>query len=53
MSTGKDAIKLAKDNKAVAVDFKFLDFLGIWQHFSTPMSELEDEVFEGCLGFDG
>ena len=28
MSTAKDAIKLAKDQKAVAVDFKFLDFLG-------------------------
>ena len=47
MSTAKDAMKLAKDNKAVAVDFKFLDFLGIWQHFSTPISELEDEVFCG------
>ena len=53
MSTAKDAMKLAKDNKAVAVDFKFLDFLGIWQHFTTPISELEDEVFEGGLGFDG
>ena len=53
MSTAKDAMKLAKDNKAVAVDFKFLDFLGIWQHFSTPISELEDEVIEGGLGFDG
>ena len=36
-----DAIKLAKDQKAVAVDFKFLDFLGTWQHFTTPVSELE------------
>ncbi|MBP1689716.1 MAG: glnA [Deltaproteobacteria bacterium] len=53
MSTAKDAMKLAKDNKAVAVDYKFLDFLGIWQHFTTPMSELEDEVFEAGLGFDG
>jgi len=53
MSTAKDAIKLAKDNKAVAVDFKFLDFLGIWQHFSTPISEFEAEVFEEGLGFDG
>jgi glutamine synthetase len=53
MSTAKDAIKLAKDQKAVAVDFKFLDFLGTWQHFTTPMSELEEEVFEAGLGFDG
>ncbi len=53
MSTAKDAIKLAKDQKAVAVDFKFLDFLGTWQHFTTPISELEDDVFESGLGFDG
>ena len=53
MSTAKDAIKLAKEQKAVAVDFKFLDFLGIWQHFSTPMSELEEAVFDEGLGFDG
>jgi glutamine synthetase len=53
MSTAKDAIKLAKDQKAVAVDFKFLDFLGTWQHFTTPISELEDAVFEEGLGFDG
>ncbi len=53
MGTAKDAIKLAKDQKAVAVDFKFLDFLGTWQHFTTPISELEDDVFESGLGFDG
>ncbi len=53
MSTAKDAIKLAKEQKAVAVDFKFLDFLGIWQHFTTPTSELEEHVFEEGLGFDG
>jgi glutamine synthetase len=53
MSTAKDAIKLAKEQKAVAVDFKFLDFLGIWQHFSTPTSELEEAIFDEGLGFDG
>jgi glutamine synthetase len=53
MSTAKDAIKLAKDRKAAAVDFKFLDFLGTWQHFTTPVSELEEDIFESGLGFDG
>ena len=53
MSTAKDAIKLAKDQKAVAVDLKFLDLLGIWQHFTTPISELEESVFDEGLGFDG
>lgn len=53
MSTAQDAITLAKDHKAVAVDFKFLDFLGIWQHFSIPMSEFEEDLFDDGLGFDG
>lgn len=53
MSTAKDVLKLAKEQKTVAVDFKFLDFVGTWQHFTTPMSELEEDVFESGLGFDG
>ena len=34
--TPKEVIKFMKDQKAVAVDFKFNDFLGIWQHFTVP-----------------
>ncbi|MGH7805377.1 MAG: type I glutamate--ammonia ligase [Candidatus Binatia bacterium] len=49
----KDAIKFAKENKAVCVDFKFMDFLGTWQHFTTPMSEFDEAVFEDGSGFDG
>ena len=49
----KEVIKFMKDQKAVAVDFKFNDFLGIWQHFTVPPSEMEEAVFEEGLGFDG
>src|SRR5512140_1937694 len=49
----KEAVKFIKDSKAVAVDFKFNDFLGLWQHFSTPVSEVDEAVFEEGLGFDG
>ncbi|MCX8068888.1 MAG: type I glutamate--ammonia ligase, partial [Thermodesulfovibrionales bacterium] len=51
--TPKDVIKMAKENKAVMVDFKFLDFPGIWQHFAVPISELTEDVFQEGLGFDG
>ncbi|MBI5235591.1 MAG: type I glutamate--ammonia ligase [Deltaproteobacteria bacterium] len=51
--TAKDVLKLAKEKNARMVDFKFLDFIGIWQHFSTPVGELTEEVFEAGLGFDG
>jgi glutamine synthetase len=51
--TPKDVIKFAKENKAVCVDLKFMDFLGTWQHFTIPMSELTEDLFEEGTGFDG
>ena len=49
----KDALKYIKENKAVCADFKFMDFLGTWQHFTAPLSEVNEEMFEEGLGFDG
>ncbi|MBW7957292.1 MAG: type I glutamate--ammonia ligase [Deltaproteobacteria bacterium] len=51
--TPKDVLKLSKEKNAKMVDFKFLDFVGIWQHFSVPVSELSEDIFEEGLGFDG
>ena len=51
--TPKDAIHLAQEKKAEIVDIKFMDFIGTWQHFSIPLSEYEEEIFEDGLGFDG
>jgi glutamine synthetase len=48
-----DALKLAKENEARMVDFKFVDLFGTWQHFSSPIAQLTEEVFEDGLGFDG
>ena len=42
----KDALKYIKENKAVCADLKFMDFLGTWQHFTIPMSEVSEELFE-------
>jgi glutamine synthetase len=53
MQTPKDVVKFAKDNKVEAVDLKFLDLLGIWQHFTIPTSELSEDLFEEGNGFDG
>ena len=53
MPKGKDVVGLAKDKQAVMVDLKFMDFLGLWQHFSIPLSELTEGVFDEGLGFDG
>ena len=51
--TPKQALALAAEKKATYVDLKFMDFIGIWQHFSIPLDELTEDVFEEGLGFDG
>ena len=35
----KDALEMAKKNKAEIVDLKFIDVPGLWQHFSIPASD--------------
>jgi glutamine synthetase len=51
--TPKQVLALAAEKKTTMVDLKFMDFLGIWQHFTVPTSELNEEIFEEGLGFDG
>ena len=52
-STPKAVIDLAKKQGAKMVDVKFVDTFGTWQHFSVPIGELTEEVFEEGFGFDG
>ncbi|MBI5655868.1 MAG: glutamine synthetase beta-grasp domain-containing protein [Geobacter sp.] len=51
--TPQEVVAFAKENGAMMVDFKFMDFVGIWQHFSVPMSEFGEDTFEEGQGFDG
>ncbi len=51
--TPKQVLKLVKDEKAVCVDIRFADFLGAWQHFTVPISELDEGSFKDGFGFDG
>jgi len=44
---------MAKENGAKMVDLRFMDFPGLWQHFSVPIRELEESSFEDGFGFDG
>jgi glutamine synthetase len=53
MKTGKEVVGFAKDKKVTAIDLKFMDLVGIWQHFTIPLSELTEEIFTEGLGFDG
>ena len=51
--TPAEVLKFAKKNGAKMVDFKFIDFLGIWQHTTMPIGKLEADTFEDGFGFDG
>ncbi len=51
--TAAEVLKFAKENDVKMVDLKFTDFVGTWQHFSVPISELDEKSFEEGFGFDG
>ena len=51
--TPKEVLGMAKENGAKIVDLRFMDFPGLWQHFSVPIRELEESSFEDGFGFDG
>ncbi|HKL48972.1 MAG TPA: type I glutamate--ammonia ligase, partial [Desulfuromonadales bacterium] len=51
--TGKEALEFAEENNCKMVDYKFLDFVGIWQHVAMPIMEIEEDTFEEGVGFDG
>jgi len=51
--TPKDVMELMEKEKVKIVDLRFMDFPGLWQHFSIPAREMEEDTFEDGLGFDG
>ncbi|MCW5876876.1 MAG: type I glutamate--ammonia ligase [Anaerolineales bacterium] len=44
--------RLVKDHNIEMIDLRFTDTLGVWQHASVPVGELES-VLEDGMGFDG
>ena len=51
--TPKEVLALCREKDVKAVDLRFMDFPGLWQHFTIPVSKLTEDVFEDGLGFDG
>src|SRR5437773_1144633 len=51
--TPSDVSKMIKDSNVKLIDFKFTDLLGTWQHFTTTLTEYNEEIFADGLGFDG
>ena len=48
-----DVMKMVKEKGARILDIKFMDFPGLWQHFSVPIHELSESSFDEGFGFDG
>ncbi len=48
-----DVRQMAKDAGVKIADLRFVDLPGVWQHFSIPAEDLEDDLFEDGIGFDG
>jgi glutamine synthetase len=53
LATPKDVIALMEKEGVEIVDLRFMDFPGLWQHFSVPPREISEDTFEEGLGFDG
>jgi glutamine synthetase len=51
--TPKEVLALIREKDVKAVDFRFMDFPGLWQHFSVPSEALDENSFEEGIGFDG
>lgn len=51
--TPQEVLAMIREKDIKAVDFRFMDFPGVWQHFTIPSGKLEESVFEDGLGFDG
>ena len=53
MLTYEDLLGIIKDQNVEFVDLKFTDLPGLMQHFTMPVKEFNEGLFEHGAGFDG
>jgi glutamine synthetase len=51
--TPKEVLAWIREKEVKAVDLRFMDFPGLWQHVTIPADELDEATFEDGKGFDG
>src|ERR1700749_1495569 len=51
--TSHAVIELVAKKQIQFIDLRFMDFPGLWQHTTLPVSELTPDSFEHGFGFDG
>lgn len=51
--TPQKVLAYCREKDVKAVDIRFTDLLGTWQHITIPVNKLDEDTFEDGLGFDG
>ena len=51
--TPQQVFALCREKDVKAIDLRFVDLPGVWQHFTIPVAALDEDAFENGLGFDG
>jgi glutamine synthetase len=51
--TPREILAFIREKEVKAVDLRFMDFPGIWQHFTIPAEALDENVFLDGIGFNG
>jgi glutamine synthetase len=49
----QEVMTLIKEQSVKAVDLRFVDLPGMWQHFTVSTKEFAADVFDEGIGFDG
>ena len=48
-----DVMELIESKQIKAIDLRFVDLPGLWQHFTVSTKEFSADIFEEGIGFDG
>jgi glutamine synthetase len=51
--TPQQVLALIREQEVRAVDLRFMDFPGLWQHITIPADALTEQTFEDGKGIDG
>ena len=42
--TPKEVLAMCREKDVKAVDLRFMDFPGLWQHFTIPVNKLDEDI---------
>jgi len=49
----EETVRFIKEQQIEIIDLRFMDFPGLWQHFSVPAEDFDTSAFEFGFGIDG